>query len=198
VFEMFTQVGRSLEQTEGGLGIGLALAKRLVEMHGGKIEARSEGLGKGSQFVVTLPAAANSSTEELSPGEEPMFKATKRRILIADDNRDVAEAFGVMLETVGHEVVTAHDGMEVLEKAEHFQPDIIVLDIGMPKINGYDAARRLRQQPWGKDVVLVAITGWGNEKDKGQSQEAGFDFHLVKPVDPGALCRLVDSVQPLA
>jgi len=196
VFEMFTQVGRSLEQTEGGLGIGLALAKRLVEMHGGKIEARSEGLGKGSQFIVTLPVVASSSRDELSPTTEAIVSATKRRILIADDNRDVAEAFGVMLETVGHDVETAHDGMEVLEKAEHFQPDIIVLDIGMPKINGYDAARRLRQKPWGKYIVLVAITGWGNEKDKGQSHEAGFDFHLVKPVDPETLCRLVDTVRP--
>jgi PAS domain S-box-containing protein len=194
VFEMFTQVGRSLEQTKGGLGIGLSLAKRLIEMHGGTIEARSEGLGKGSEFVVRLPMAAESPRFESSSGDYSTPEVGKRRILIADDNPDVAEAFEMMLQAIGHDVETAHDGIEVIEKAERYQPDIIVLDIGMPKLNGYDVARHLRKQPWGRDIVLVAVTGWGDEKDKGRSHAAGFDVHLVKPVDPGALGSLLSSI----
>jgi signal transduction histidine kinase len=197
VFEMFTQVGRSLEQSEGGLGIGLALAKRLVEMHGGKIEAFSEGVGKGSQFVVSLPIA----TKVAMPAESPQQSAKpekifKHRILIADDNVDVAEAFEIMLQTLGHEVAVAHDGLEAVEKAAMFLPDVIVLDVGMPKLNGYDAAREIRRQDWGQHVVLIAITGWGNEKDKQRAEEAGFDLHLVKPVEPTTLSDLLDSLHP--
>jgi signal transduction histidine kinase len=186
VFDMFTQVGRSIGQSEGGLGIGLALARRLVEMHGGSIEARSEGAGRGSEFVVSLPSVAVAPRQEVaSPVCSPSPpKTAKRRILIADDNPDVVEAFQVMLETLGHEVETAHDGMEVLEKAEQFRPEIAVLDIGMPRLNGYDTARQLRLQPWSRDLLLVAVTGWGSEKDKRQSHEAGFDVHWVKPIDP--------------
>jgi CheY-like chemotaxis protein/anti-sigma regulatory factor (Ser/Thr protein kinase) len=194
VFDLFTQVGRSLEQTEGGLGIGLSIAKRLVEMHGGSIEARSEGLGKGSEFIVRLPVAQERARDKAPARDLSTPIPSKRRILVADDNPDVAEAFEIMLRMIGHDVETAHDGIEVVEKAEEFRPDIIMLDIGMPKLNGYDAARHFRKQPWAKDVVLVAITGWGDEKDKGRSQEAGFDIHLVKPVDPLALNRILGSV----
>jgi len=195
IFDMFTQVGRSLEQSEGGLGIGLALAKRLVEMHGGVIEARSEGLGKGSAFIVTLPVAS-AVPEKAAPargaaaGEGPKY-----RVLIADDNRDVTEVFEVMLTLMGHTVESAHDGMEAVEKAASFHPDVIMLDIGMPSLNGYDAARRIRETDTGKKAVLIAITGWGDAKDKRQSDEAGFNHHLVKPVDPLALAELLSSLQ---
>jgi len=198
IFDMFTQVGRSLEQSEGGLGIGLALAKQFVEMHSGKIEAFSDGLGKGSKFVVSLPVAVKATIPpEPAPVLRPQ-KSSKYRILIADDNPDVAEAFEIMLQTLGHEVVVAHDGVEAVEKAGPFVPDIVVLDVGMPRLNGYDAARQIRQQEWAKEVVLIAITGWGNQRDKQRAEESGFDFHLVKPVDPAALGDLLDSLQPAA
>jgi CheY-like chemotaxis protein len=138
--------------------------------------------------------AAESPRFESSSGDYSTPEVGKRRILIADDNPDVAEAFEMMLQAIGHDVETAHDGIEVIEKAERYQPDIIVLDIGMPKLNGYDVARHLRKQPWGRDIVLVAVTGWGDEKDKGRSHAAGFDVHLVKPVDPGALGSLLSSI----
>lgn len=200
IFDMFTQVGRSIEQSEGGLGIGLSLAKRLLEMHGGTIEARSEGIGRGSEFIVTLPVSSTPSLRDakFSAGSQGPAGVSRHRILIADDNPDVAEAFQVMLEMLGHEVQTAQDGLEALEKAELFQPNVMALDIGMPKLNGYDTARRIRQQSWSKNVVLIALTGWGNEKDKRRSEEAGFNFHLVKPVDPVALGQLLDSLDPSA
>jgi CheY-like chemotaxis protein len=195
VFEMFTQAARSLEQFDGGLGIGLSLSKQFVEMHGGVIEARSAGLGKGSEFIVTLPAALSVAhpSSDLPKGSAASAP-TRRRILIADDNADVSGAFAIMLEALGHEVEIACDGSEAVAKADRFRPDIIVLDIGMPGLNGYAAARHIRQKQWGKNVVLVAITGWGNESDKRLSQEAGFNVHLVKPVDPVELSQLLESL----
>ncbi len=198
VFEMFTQVGRSIGQSEGGLGIGLALAKRLVEMHGGTIEARSEGSGKGSEFSVRLPVRENARDPKSAPPASSSFehqRSAKRRILIADDNRDVVESFELMLQALGHEVQTAVDGLEALEKAEEFRPEVIVLDIGMPKLNGYDTARRIRQQPWTRDVVLIAVTGWGNEKDKRQSADAGFNIHLVKPIDVTTILQSLNAME---
>jgi len=196
VFEMFTQIGRSLGQSEGGLGIGLALAKRLVELHDGSLEARSEGLGKGSEFIVRLPLAETSrqgaGTRESSSRMEK--RQAKRRILVADDNRDVVESCQVMLQILGHEVETAFDGVEALEKAEQFRPDLVVLDIGMPKLDGLQTARRLRQHPWARDTVLIAVTGWGSEKDKRKSLEAGFDVHLVKPIDGIAIQGILDRI----
>ena len=198
IFEMFTQVGRSIRQSEGGLGIGLSLTKRLVEMHGGNIDVSSEGLGKGSEFVVRIPlaqASRNESTalvEDSRTAEQPI---SQRRILIADDNPDVVETFEVMLQTLGYEVQTALDGVEALEKAEQFQPHAIVLDIGMPKLDGYETARRIRQRPWGQDVVLVAVTGWGNENDKLKSADAGFNMHLVKPIDATILLQYLNKTE---
>ena len=196
---MFTQVGRSIRQSEGGLGIGLSLAKRLVEMHGGNIEVSSEGLGKGSEFTVSIPLAQTSKNESgvvvedsPAPSEQPI---SQRRILIADDNPDVVETFEVMLQTLGYEVQTALDGFEALEKAEQFQPHAIVLDIGMPKLDGYETARRIRQRPWGQDVVLVAVTGWGNENDKLKSADAGFNMHLVKPIDATTLLQYLNKTE---
>lgn len=192
VFEMFTQIGRSIGQSEGGLGIGLALSKRLVEMHGGSIHATSGGPGKGSEFTVRLPVlhpnVAAPSTR-VSQAEQN----SGRRVLIADDNPDVLESFEIMLRIQGHDVATANDGMEALQKAEHFCPEVIVLDLGMPKLNGFDTARRLREQPWGRDAVMIALTGWGHDRDKQQSAEAGFDVHLVKPVDPTTLLKAINN-----
>jgi PAS domain S-box-containing protein len=196
VFDMFTQVGRSRGQSEGGLGIGLSLAKRLVEMHGGSIEALSAGLGKGSEFVVRLPVQQKIQQPVHPDGHSSRQpeKTQKRRILIADDNADVVESFQLMLEMMGHEVDTALDGLEAVQKAEQFQPDVIVLDVGMPGLDGLEAARRIRRQVGTKQVVLIAVTGWGNENNKRESADAGFNVHLVKPVDPMTIINVLDKL----
>jgi PAS domain S-box-containing protein len=196
VFEMFTQVDRSLEKSRGGLGIGLSLVKGLVEMHGGSVEARSEGHGRGSEFVVRLPVVlslAGQSADEDS--QSRVGPGGQRRVLVVDDSHDSATSLAMMLQLMGYETRAAHDGLEALEVAEDFRPRVILLDIGMPKLNGYDTARRLRQETWGKHIVLVALTGWGQDDDKRRSHEAGFNYHLVKPVDIGALEKLLADVQ---
>ena len=194
VFEMFTQVDRSLEKSQGGLGIGLTLVKTLVDMHGGSVGAYSAGPGHGSEFTVRLPAVALAQAQQpqraSGDGEQVAIPAT-RRILVADDNVDAAESLALLLQMMGHKVHTVHDGLAAVEAAAAFRPDIVLLDIGMPKLNGYDAARQIRGQPWGTGVLLVALTGWGQEEDKRRSQEEGFDHHLVKPVDPSALQELL-------
>jgi PAS domain S-box-containing protein len=194
VFDMFTQAGRESGHSEGGLGIGLALARRLVEMHGGTIEAHSEGLGKGSEFVVRLPAQKNSLRLKTKAPSSAKVSTTKRRILIADDNADVLESFRVLLQTMGYEVETALDGLQALEKAEQFNPEVIALDLGMPKLDGIETGRRIRQASWGRDVVLIAITGWGNESHRRQSSDAGFNVHLVKPIDAMALVNVIEKI----
>jgi len=196
VFEMFTQVDRSLERSQGGLGIGLSIVKRLVEMHGGTVEARSEGHGKGSEFVVRLPAVTPFVREPRpgDGGEGPAGVPVRHRILIADDNVDSAASLAMMLELMGNEVRTAHDGVEAVEAAAAFRPGVIILDIGMPRMNGYEACRRIREQSWSDGVVIAALTGWGQEEDKRQSAEAGFDHHLVKPVEPAALEGLLARI----
>ena len=192
IFEMFTQVDRSLEKSQGGLGIGLTLVKRLVEMHGGTVEARSEGPGKGSEFVVRLPLAVDAS-ELNAPGVEDAREDAKSslRILIVDDNRDGADSLAQMLNLMGNDTCTAYDGQQGVEMAGKYRPHVILLDIGMPKLNGYEACRLIREQPWGKRAVLIAITGWGQDKDRSRTREAGFDHHLVKPVDPQDLMKLL-------
>lgn len=187
VFDMFTQVDRTLEKTSGGLGIGLSLVKGIVEMHGGTIEARSEGEGRGSQFVMRLPALSAARKIEPPAGGEPMRSSSRRRILVADDNVDLAESLGHLLEMQGNDVKVAHDGLEAVETAQSFRPDVVLLDIGMPKLNGHDACSQIRGQPWGKKAILIAMTGWGQDEDRRRSQEAGFDHHFVKPVDLRAL-----------
>jgi len=193
IFGMFAQVDRTLERSQGGLGIGLTLAKRLVEMHGGSLKAFSEGAGRGSEFVVRLPILIDKQREqqpaEPTGNEQPA--PTARRILVVDDNPDSAASLAMLLKLTGNETYTAHDGLEAVEAAETFRPDVVLLDIGLPKLNGRDAARRIREQPWGKNMVLVALTGWGQDEDRRRSQESGFDHHMVKPVDYAALMKLL-------
>jgi CheY-like chemotaxis protein/two-component sensor histidine kinase len=193
LFEMFSQAVTALERSQGGLGIGLSLVKGLVELHGGSIEARSEGLGKGSEFVVRLPVGDDTPAPRSPPGDggEKGTPRSRRRILIADDNRDAADSLAMMLRLAGHHVHAVHDGQEAVEAAGWFRPEVALLDIGMPRLNGYEACRRIRVEPWGKNTVLVAITGWGQEEDKRRATEAGFDEHLTKPVEPAALERLL-------
>jgi PAS domain S-box-containing protein len=192
VFDMFTQVDRSLEQSQGGLGIGLTLVRRLVEMHDGSIEARSAGPNQGSEFIVRLPLVISPPNEKLAGSDGAVTKRLGHgRILLVDDNIDSANSLAMLLRLKGNDIRTAHDGVEALEVAEAFHPEIVLLDIGLPKLNGYDVARRIRQQPWGRDVLLIALTGWGNDEDRRLSQEAGFNFHMVKPVDLAALEALL-------
>jgi len=196
IFEMFTQVDRTLEKSHGGLGIGLTLVKRLVEMHGGSVEAHSEGPGKGSEFVVRLPVMPAAIHELKPPAEEGQPNSSGTcRILVADDNRDSADSLAVLLTIMGNEVRTANNGLTAVESAATFRPEVILMDIGMPKLNGYEACRRIRDQAWGKTIVIVACTGWGQDEDKRKSQEAGFNFHMVKPVDPAALGKLLASMK---
>jgi signal transduction histidine kinase/ActR/RegA family two-component response regulator len=196
LFNMFSQVVPALQRSQGGLGIGLALVKGLVELHGGNVEVRSAGSGKGSEFTVRLPAdETQEKTEAESDGEaEKTTTQPKCCILVADDLRDTAESLAMMLRLAGHEVQTANDGLEAVQAAAAFRPDIALLDIGMPKMNGYEAARSIRREPWGKNIVLIAVTGWGQEDDKRRAVEAGFDHHLTKPVSPGALEKLLVAV----
>jgi PAS domain S-box-containing protein len=190
IFDLFAQVDTSLERSTSGLGIGLTLVKTLVEMHGGTVAVRSEGLGLGSEFEVRLPIPAVEPAPAPPPAGETA-PTPARRILVADDNRDSAESLAMLLELTGHETRTAHDGLAAVAAAEAFRPDVLLCDIGMPKLNGYEVACRIRDQPWGRGMVLVALTGWGQEEDRRKSQEAGFDAHLVKPVDHAALAKLL-------
>jgi CheY-like chemotaxis protein len=196
VFEMFTQADRALERAQGGLGIGLTLVKRLVEMHDGTVEAQSAGHGQGSTFVVRLPVVLEPLERDQSHEPSGEKQAVpKRRILVVDDNEDAAGSLSMLLKIMGNEVGEAHDGQEAVEAARTFQPSVILLDIGLPKLNGYEACRRIREQPGGKAVVIVALTGWGQEEDVRRSTEAGFNHHLVKPVDPADLARLLAELK---
>ena len=164
-------------------------------MHGGSVEARSDGHGTGSEFVVRVPVFLSVVGELRDEGGEGIEPGDHRRILVVDDNRDGAESLAMMLTLMGNELRTAHDGLEALDVAAAFRPDLILLDIGMPRLNGYDTARRIRGQPWGKNTVLVALTGWGQEEDRQKSHDAGFDTHMVKPVDLAALEKLLANLQ---
>jgi len=196
LFEMFFQVDHSWERSAGGLGIGLTLVRRLVEMHGGTVEANSEGSGRGSEFSVRLPVVVVESPT--LPLQEPDTDQPKPpipcRILVVDDEWDSAELLAELLRLDGHEVHTAHDGVQAVEAAERLRPDVVLLDIGMPRLNGCEACRRIRKQPWGRDMTLIALTGWEQERDRQRTKEAGFDHHLVKPVDPIVLDKLLAGI----
>ena len=192
IFELFTQVHSKSERAQGGLGIGLALVRRLTEMHGGSVSVRSEGPGRGAEFTVKLPVMASAlavlSSQRKDPGVIPQIEP--QRILVADDNHDAAEALSLQLQLAGHDVRTAHDGVEALTVAQAFEPDIVLLDLGMPKMDGYEAARELRLRPiGGKRMALIALTGWGQQQDRDRTADAGFDAHLVKPVAEAQLFK---------
>jgi CheY-like chemotaxis protein len=194
IFDMFMQVDRTSERSQDGLGIGLTLVKRLTEMHGGSIEARSAGEGQGSEFIVRLPVLNRSAGQEgFGPDMESELQP-QRRILIVDDNRDSAESLAMLMEITGNKTYLAHDGVEAVEAVEQHRPEVVLLDIGLPKLDGYEVCRRVREQPWGKDIVVIALTGWGQEEDRRKSDEAGFNGHLVKPVDYDKLLDLLGSL----
>jgi PAS domain S-box-containing protein len=196
IFDLFSQVDRSLEKSQGGLGIGLCLVKRLVEMHGGSVEAKSEGRGRGSEFVVRLPVVVEAFVPPpAEPDAAAAPKKTSLRILIVDDNKDGADSLAMMLKIMGNDTRTAYDGQEGVEQAEQYRPDVALFDIGLPKLNGYEACRRIRGQPWGQSMVLIAGTGWGQDEDRRRSHDAGFDHHMVKPIDPQALMKLLAELK---
>lgn len=194
IFEMFTQVDRSLERSHGGLGIGLTLVKRLVDMHGGTVSAHSAGPGEGSEFVVTLPLSAEAEITLAETNRAAV--AGRRRVLVVDDNESAARVLSLLLQALGNEVRTVHDGLHAVDAAAEFLPDLVLMDIGMPKLNGYESARRIRQHSWGKGIVLAALTGWGQDEDKARTREAGFDHHLVKPLDMEILRQLLAGKLP--
>lgn len=195
IFVMFSQVDRSLERSRGGLGLGLTLVKQLVQLHRGTVEGFSEGLGRGSTFVVRLPVLRKRRPQvPLREPRSPEPTLAGRRILVVDDNPDTARALVRLLDVTGSKTHKASDGLEALHAAEEFRPEIVLLDLGLPKLSGFDVARRIREQPWGANMVLIALTGWGQEGDRRRSAEAGFDAHLVKPVDYGVLVDAVDGL----
>jgi PAS domain S-box-containing protein len=188
IFEMFSQAEGASARSDGGLGIGLALVRGLVDLHGGAVEAMSEGPGRGSKFMVRLPLAVSAQFEEAAAGTDaPPATIVGRRVLVADDNKDAADALAMLLELGGHEVRVAHGGRDALSLAQTFRPDVALLDIGMPELNGYEVAKELRREPWGSRMCLIALTGWGQDEDRQRAKDAGFDRHLTKPVDTDAL-----------
>lgn len=198
IFDMFSQLDRSRERTSGGLGIGLALVKGLVEMHGGTVVAASGGQGRGSEFTVRLPAVPLRTEAPQGREAEGAVPASgpRRRILVVDDNQDSAESMAEMLRLFGNEVDVAHDGIEAVERAASFRPQFILMDVGMPRMNGLDATRRIRELPGGKEPTIIALTGWGQDSDRLRTKEAGCDGHLTKPVDVGELRRMLDAPGP--
>ncbi len=193
IFDLFTQVPQAPEYARSGLGIGLTLVARLVAMHGGTVEASSAGRGQGSRFVVRLPVAADSAREEVPKLEPAQENAGGRRILVVDDNRDSTASLAMLLEIAGHTVREAYDGPEALEAAREFQPEVLLLDIGLPTLDGYEVCRRVREESWGREVLVVALSGWGQPEDRRKSKDAGFDYHMVKPIKHDELTALLNG-----
>ena len=198
LFQLFTQVDGAAHRAQGGLGIGLALVRQLVQMHGGSVTAYSAGLSRGSEFLIRLPLRVKgvrlASSEGVASARGVNCAKVGHRILLADDNRDALDSLATLLECDGHEVHTAGDGAEALAVAAEYRPGILLLDIGMPKLDGYEVARRIRAEPWGKTAVLIALTGWGQDEDRRRTREVGFDSHLVKPLDPDALSAMLARI----
>jgi signal transduction histidine kinase/ActR/RegA family two-component response regulator len=197
VFDLFFQVDRSFARAEGGLGLGLTLVNRLVALHGGTVEVHSQGIDKGSEFIVRLPVAARQPATLHGAGSRESVALTsngQRRVLVADDFPESAQLLARLLRQDGNDVRVALDGHEAVETAASFQPDIVLLDIAMPKLSGYEAARKIRQQPWGKKTILIALTGWGQQQDRRRTREAGFDVHLTKPVNYQAIAKLLNDL----
>src|SRR5215470_2911210 len=195
VFEMFTQGEQTRARTLGGLGIGLTLVKRLVEMHGGTVEAQSGGQDLGSTFTIRLPVVEASQDAQPQSDGSGRLTPPSLRMLIVDDNRDAADSLAMLLRTTGNEIRTAYDGLEALQVASEFRPEVVLLDIGLPKIDGHEVAQRIRREPWGARVCLIAVTGWSDESDRARSRAAGFDHHLVKPLDTAHLAQLLSAVE---
>jgi len=193
IFEPFAQLDRSYERPDGGLGIGLTLAKRLVELHKGRIEASSAGSGQGTSFLIHLPSAAAPAAPATSVSHADPDLSVTRRVLIADDNHDAAVSLSMLLESMGHETRVVHDGIEAVEEAEVFHPDIVLLDLGMPRLDGYETARKIASRPWAAETRIVAVTGWGQDADRKRAKAAGFHRHLVKPVDIDALRQVMSA-----
>ena len=194
VFDLFTQSERSLDRSQGGLGIGLTLVKSLIELHGGRVSAHSEGLDAGSEFEIRLPALEGSGEPAAVVPERPEGECRGRRILVVDDSDDMTQSLRILLEHAGHEARVVHDGPAALVAYRTYQPDVVLLDVGLPGMNGYDIARQLRREQGDRAPLLVAVSGYGQEEDKRLAREAGFEFHLTKPVDPARLIELVSSV----
>ena len=196
IFEMFTQVDHPQENGHSGLGIGLTLVKSLVGLHGGAVEVHSDGIGQGSRFTVRMPILEVASMAEEPPlpeAEKAAGAQAKIRVLVVDDNRAAADMLSTLVEMLGNEVRTVYRGQEAVETSREFHPDLVLLDIGMPGMDGYEAARCIRRQPWGRGITLVALTGWGQNEDKERTRDAGFDHHLVKPADLAVLRQLFDA-----
>lgn len=196
IFEPFAQLDRSYERPDGGLGIGLTLARRLVELHQGQIEARSAGRGTGTEFVIHLPSIVATPAQRASPPEKKIDHSVSRRVLIADDNHDAGISLSMLLQSMGHDTRLVHDGIEAVEEAELFHPDVVLLDLGMPRLDGYETARRIAGRPWADATRIVAVTGWGQEADRQRAKDAGFHRHLVKPVDVQALREVMSDGSP--
>jgi signal transduction histidine kinase/ActR/RegA family two-component response regulator len=193
-FEMFSQLDATLDRAQGGLGIGLTLVQRLVEMHEGTVTALSEGQGRGTEFIIRLPVLPAEVPAKRQVESNASSQSSRRKILVVDDNRDSATTLAMLLKITGNDLQTAHDGQEAVTKAEQFRPEVILLDLGMPIMDGYEACRAIRLQPWGQRMKIVALTGWGQESDRRQSREAGFDAHLVKPVEHALLVKTLDDL----
>jgi CheY-like chemotaxis protein len=201
IFEPFRQLGAASDRAQGGLGVGLTLVKRLVEKHNGSVEVKSEGRTTGSEFVVRLPVLAEPAADKGAEVRAANVAAAapsrrRRRILVADDNVDLATSMGLLLELMDNDVRVVHDGVAAVDAASEFRPDVLFLDIGMAKMNGLEACREIRGKAWGREPVIVALTGWGQAEDKRRSREAGFDHHLVKPIEPVVLERFLAEIEP--
>jgi signal transduction histidine kinase len=194
LFTMFSQADAALERAEGGLGIGLSLVRGLVTLHGGNIEARSAGIGRGSEFIVRIPVGIPSERPDIEATADVPVPGAGLKILVVDDSRDAADTFAILLELSGHHVQTAYTGQRGLELAETFRPHVLLLDIGIPDLDGYQLAKKIRASPWGRGTILIAVTGWGQEEDRRRAFEAGFNHHLTKPIAAETVESLIQSL----